>query len=57
MAYDCGLADRVRSILAHHAGFSERQMFGGVAFMINGHLCLGEHPKPASRDHLKTGQV
>jgi hypothetical protein len=19
--------------------------------------CLGEHPKPASRDHLKTGQA
>jgi hypothetical protein len=41
MAYDRGLADRVRSILERRAGFSERQMFGGIAFMINGHMCCG----------------
>jgi TfoX/Sxy family transcriptional regulator of competence genes len=41
MAYDFGLADRVRSILQAHAGFSERKMFGGLCFMINGHMCCG----------------
>lgn len=41
MAYDRGLADRVRSILERRAGFSERHMFGGIAFMINGHMCCG----------------
>ena len=41
MAYDRGLADRVRSILERHAGFSARKMFGGIAFMINGHMCCG----------------
>ena len=41
MAYDRGLADRVRSILERRAGFSERQMFGGIAFMIDGHMCCG----------------
>jgi hypothetical protein len=41
MAYDRGLADRVRSILERRAGFSEREMFGGIAFMINGHMCCG----------------
>jgi TfoX/Sxy family transcriptional regulator of competence genes len=41
MAYDHGLADRVRSILNRRAGFSEREMFGGIAFMINGHMCCG----------------
>ena len=41
MAYDHGLADRVRSILNRRPGFSEREMFGGIAFMINGHMCCG----------------
>ena len=41
MAYDRGLVDRVRTILGRRAGFSERKMFGGIAFMINGHMCCG----------------
>ena len=41
MAYDEGLADRVRSLLGGRAGFSERKMFGGIAFMIHGHMCCG----------------
>lgn len=41
MAYDVGLADRVRSILGSRTGFSERKMFGGISFMIDGHMCCG----------------
>jgi TfoX/Sxy family transcriptional regulator of competence genes len=41
MAYDHGLADRVRSILGRRPGFSEKNMFGGVCFMINGNMCCG----------------
>jgi TfoX N-terminal domain len=41
MAYDMGLADRVRAILGMHTGFSERKMFGGICFMIDGHMCCG----------------
>jgi hypothetical protein len=41
MAYDLHLADRVRTILRAQKGLSERAMFGGVAFMINGHMCCG----------------
>lgn len=41
MAYDVGLADRVRLILKRRGEFSECRMFGGVAFMINGHMCCG----------------
>jgi TfoX/Sxy family transcriptional regulator of competence genes len=40
MPYDLHLADRVRSILARR-GVSERKMFGGLAFMVNGHMCCG----------------
>ena len=41
MAYDEKLADRVRGILGTDAGFSERKMFGGLAFMLDGHMCCG----------------
>ncbi|MGI8744002.1 MAG: TfoX/Sxy family protein [Bryobacteraceae bacterium] len=41
MAYDLGLAERVRSILKERGGFSECKMFGCIAFMINGHMCCG----------------
>ena len=41
MAYDLGLADRVRSILKRRSGLSEVRMFGGLTFMINGHMCCG----------------
>ena len=41
MAYDAHLADRVRSILKDAGEFSEKKMFGGLAFMIIGHMCCG----------------
>ena len=41
MAYDVHLADRVRSILKDAGEFSEKKMFGGLAFMVNGHMCCG----------------
>jgi len=42
MAYDIHLADRIREILRDRcAAASERLMFGGVAFMVDGHMCCG----------------
>ena len=41
MAYDLHLADRVRSILKDAGEFSEKKMFGGLAFMVNGRMCCG----------------
>jgi len=41
MAYDQGLAERIYTILSPQPGFSERKMFGGIAFMINQHMCCG----------------
>lgn len=41
MAYDEGLARRERAQLAHQADLSERQMFGGLAFMVRGNMCCG----------------
>ena len=41
MAYDEGLADRVREALAGVDGVTERKMFGGLAFMVHGHMACG----------------
>ncbi len=41
MAFDELLADRVRTCLQQVAGVSEKKMFGGLAFMIGGHLTVG----------------
>ena len=42
MAYDETLAGRVREILAGIDGeVTERKMFGGLAFMLNGHMFTG----------------
>ncbi|TQL69805.1 TfoX-like protein [Nocardioides albertanoniae] len=36
MAYDSDLADRVRDLVP--AGTTEKQMFGALAFMVNGNM-------------------
>ena len=41
MAYDETLAARVRDILAPDPGLSERKMFGGLCFMLHGHMVCG----------------
>ncbi|MCY4612452.1 MAG: TfoX/Sxy family protein [Nitrospira sp.] len=35
------LVERIRPILSRRKGFSEKKMFGGVCFMINGNMCVG----------------
>ena len=41
MAYNEELASRIRAALAHREGMTERKMFGGIAFMLNGNMCCG----------------
>jgi TfoX/Sxy family transcriptional regulator of competence genes len=41
MAYDEDLADRVRAVLPAAGPVTERQMFGGLAFMLGGHMFCG----------------
>ena len=41
MAYDEARAHHIRSRLGDHPGLTEREMFGGIAFMINGHMAVG----------------
>jgi TfoX/Sxy family transcriptional regulator of competence genes len=41
VAYSERLASRIREILADAGDIEERKMFGGLAFMVNGHMCCG----------------
>ena len=40
MAYDENLAGRIREILGPEGGVEERRMFGGLAFLIAGNMCV-----------------
>ena len=41
MAYDEGLAQRIRKLLEDRDEVVERRMFGGLAFLWRGNLCVG----------------
>lgn len=41
MAYDEGLAHRIREVLADQPGLTEKKMFGGIAFMVQGNMACG----------------
>ncbi len=41
MAYDEGLAERVREALGHRSGITEKKMFGGLSFLVHGNMACG----------------
>lgn len=41
MAYDEGVAERIRANTGDVAGLAERKMFGGLAFMHHGNMAFG----------------
>lgn len=41
MAYNESVADRIRTFFEGNAAVSERKMFGGLAFLINGNMSVG----------------
>ncbi|RIQ26291.1 TfoX/Sxy family protein [Jiangella rhizosphaerae] len=43
MAYDEGLATRIRDIVADRLDVAEKRMFGGIAFLVNGNMACGVH--------------
>ena len=40
MAYDEELPDRIRDSIPDHDGVTERKMFGGHAFLLNGNMAV-----------------
>lgn len=45
MAYDEDLANRMRELLSSEQGVHEKRMFGGLAFLINGHMAVAVSSK------------
>ena len=45
MAYDEDIANRIRELIGGERDLTEQKMFGGLAFLIGGHIAIG-----ASRD-------
>ena len=43
MAYDENFAARIRKALGKRKGLVAKQMFGGIAFLLNGNMCVGIH--------------
>jgi hypothetical protein len=40
MPYDEDLANRLRALLADEGPVTEKKMFGGLAFLLNGHMAV-----------------
>jgi TfoX/Sxy family transcriptional regulator of competence genes len=45
VAYDEDLANRIREALADEAGVTEQRMFGGLAFLVGGHMAVAASGK------------
>src|SRR4249919_2913386 len=64
MAYDERLADRVRALVEGEAGLTEKKMFGGLAFLMNGNMAVSASSQgglllrsdPARTESLVDGQ-
>ena len=41
MAFDEGVAERIREHLMERMDVDEKKMFGGLAFMVSGNMCCG----------------
>ncbi len=41
MAYSESLARRIRQQLAGLRGIADKQMFGGIGFLLDGNMCVG----------------
>jgi TfoX-like protein len=60
MAHDESLADRIRELIGGHPDVAEQRMFGGLAFLVGGHMSVSAsgkggimvHCDPADTDRL-----
>ena len=41
MGYDEGMVTRLRDVLGGEPDVDEKRMFGGLVFMVAGHMCVG----------------
>jgi TfoX/Sxy family transcriptional regulator of competence genes len=60
VAYDEDLADRIRELVARERGLTEKRMFGGLAFLLDGTMAVSASSRgglmvrvdPAASDDL-----
>ena len=43
MAYDESLSKRIDELVKGKKGFTHKEMFGGIAYLLNGNMCVGVH--------------
>ena len=43
MAYDESLAKRIDELVKGKKGVTRKEMFGGIAYLLNGNMCVGVH--------------
>jgi len=43
MAYNESLAKRIDELIKGKKGFTRKDMFGGIAYLLNGNMCVGVH--------------
>ncbi|MBV8194009.1 MAG: TfoX/Sxy family protein [Candidatus Dormibacteraeota bacterium] len=55
MAFDEALADRLRERLAAQRGVTEKKMFGGLAFLINGNMAVSASSQGGLLVHVDPG--
>ena len=67
MTYDEELAERVRDLITEHGAHEEKKMFGGLGFLLGGHLAVcashdggllvrthgGDAEEHLARDHVE----
>ncbi len=41
MPFDEPLAERIQALIGKRRGLTEKRMFGGLAFMLDGNMCCG----------------
>ena len=60
MAYDEELADRIRALVAGEPALTEKKMFGGLAFLIRGHMAISASGQGGVLVHVdpeRTGEL
>jgi hypothetical protein len=57
MAYDEDLANRIRELIADEDGLVEKKMFGGLAFLIGGHMSVSVSGKGGLLLHVDPEQT
>jgi TfoX/Sxy family transcriptional regulator of competence genes len=57
MAYDQDLANRIRELISAERGVTEKKMFGGLAFMINGNMAVSASGQGGLLLHVDPGET